>query len=88
MALFGKLFGGGTDKEIRKLQPLVDRIVALRPQMMELKRPSDVMRLARVQSKMYQVEHLTWRGALRDFTRQADRASGGRLFLNSVPSGP
>ena len=36
MALFGKLFGGGSDREIKKLQPLVDRIVALRPQMMEM----------------------------------------------------
>ena len=36
MGLFGKLFAGGSDKEIKKLQPLVDKIVALRPQMMEL----------------------------------------------------
>ena len=36
MGLFGKIFSGGADREVKKLQPLVDRIVALRPQMMEM----------------------------------------------------
>ena len=36
MSLFGKIFSGGADREVKKLQPLVDRIVALRPQMMEM----------------------------------------------------
>ena len=26
MGLFGKLFAGGSDKEIKKLQPLVDKM--------------------------------------------------------------
>ncbi len=36
MGLFGKIFSGGADREVKKLQPLVDQIVALRPQMMEM----------------------------------------------------
>ena len=36
MSFLGKIFGEGSAREVKKLQPVVDKIVALRPQMLEL----------------------------------------------------
>ncbi len=36
MSLKDKIFGSHSDKEIKRIKPLVDRIVALRPEMMEM----------------------------------------------------
>ncbi len=36
MSLMTKIFGSYSDKELKRIQPLVDRILALRPQMTEL----------------------------------------------------
>lgn len=59
----------------------------MRPQVKGLQSPADVMRLASSQSKMYQIERLTWRCALRDFSALAGDSQGGsRLFVNSVPN--
>ena len=36
MGLVDKIFGSSSAKEIKKIQPKVDAIIALRPQMMEM----------------------------------------------------
>ena len=36
MSLITKLFGTRSEKEIKRIRPLVDRIIALRPSMMAL----------------------------------------------------
>lgn len=75
-------------------QPIVDvktgEIYAyealMRPQSEKLKSVADVMRLARTQSKLYQMEHLTWTGAMKDFISQIEASNDAMLFINSVPN--
>jgi len=58
----------------------------MRPQSEKLKSVADVMRLARAQSKLYQMEYLTWTGAMKDFISQEEVANDAMLFINSVPN--
>lgn len=57
----------------------------MRSQLDTLRSPSEILTLARAQSKLYQIERLTWFGALADFTRQQTAAAAdSRLFINSI----
>ena len=75
-------------------QPIVDSRTGevfayealMRPNCEGLKTVTDVMRLARAQSKLNQIEELTWTGALEAFSQQKDAFGDARLFLNSVPN--
>lgn len=75
-------------------QPIVDaktgEIFAyealMRPRSDELKTVGDVMRLAKAQSKMYQIEVITMYGVLEAFLKQKDAFGNAKLFLNSIPN--
>ncbi len=51
-----------------------------------LKFPLDIIRIARVQAKLYQIEHLTWFKSLESFERKQELFGNARLFINSIPS--
>ena len=79
------------------LQPIVDartgEIFAyealMRPQGETLKTPLDVIRVARQQAKMYQIEKLTWHKSMQAFINQIESGNispNARLFLNSFSS--
>lgn len=75
-------------------QPIVDTVTGevfayealMRPQISEFRSPAEALRLAREQSKLYQVEQLTWYGALQDYTSQVPETDGRKLFINSLPN--
>lgn len=79
------------------LQPIVDartgEIFAyealMRPQGETLKTPLDVIRVARQQAKMYQIEKLTWHKSMQAYINQIESGNispNARLFLNSFSS--
>lgn len=58
----------------------------MRPRIESLRSPEDVMRLAKAQSKLYQVEKMTWMSALEAVERQRSHGDKFRIFINSVPN--
>lgn len=58
----------------------------MRPQIDSLRSPEDVMRLAKAQSKLYQVEKVTWNVALSELMQQWKPGDDYRIFINSVPN--
>ncbi len=59
----------------------------MRPQIKELSTPHDVLSIARAQSKLYQIEALTWKMALAKFAACAEQgilAPGAHAFINSI----
>ena len=79
------------------LQPIVDakngEIFAyealMRPQGDTLKTPLDVIRVARQQAKMYQIEKLTWHKSMQAYINQIESGNispDAKLFLNSFSS--
>lgn len=58
----------------------------MRPQIPNLKDPSDVMRLAKSQSKLYYIEQMTWYRVLEDYSAQISSDMPYKLFVNSVPN--
>lgn len=46
----------------------------------------DVLKLAKAQSKLYQLEKLTWECALDSCYQQKDRLKEARIFINSIPN--
>ena len=58
----------------------------MRPQIDSLRSPEDVMRLAKAQSKLYQVERMTWFEVLSEVERQRKPGDNYRIFINSVPN--
>lgn len=61
----------------------------MRSQVEALRSPVDVLRIARAQSKLYQIERLTWFEAMASFTQQvkAGRVGPGEwAFINSIAS--
>ena len=58
----------------------------MRPKMENLKTPSEVLRIARAQSRLYQIERLTWFKAMEAVDRYHQRLQGKKLFINSISS--
>lgn len=61
----------------------------MRPQSETLRTPFDVIRVARQQAKVYQIEKLTWHKSMQAFIEQekaGNIAPNARLFLNSFSS--
>lgn len=59
----------------------------MRPQMEQLKSPVEVLRLAKTQSKLYQIEKLTWYKALETFAKYVKSGKIGKTtkaFINSI----
>lgn len=75
-------------------QPIVDaktgEIFAyealMRPRSESLQTVGDVMRLAKAQSKLYQIEVMTFQGVFQAFSRQKKAFGKAKLFLNSIPN--
>ncbi|NCB75153.1 MAG: EAL domain-containing protein [Clostridia bacterium] len=76
-------------------QPIVDIATAkiygyemlIRPQIPELSNPEDVLNLARIQSKLYIIESITWFEGMRTFTEQVERGLipyNVKVFINSI----
>ena len=76
------------------LQPIVDRNgsiygyeALMRPQMKQLNNIQDLLKLARTQAKLSQIEELTWDGAMARFAELAEQRKlvpGSRFFINSI----
>ncbi|MCH1942268.1 bifunctional diguanylate cyclase/phosphodiesterase [Holdemania massiliensis] len=58
----------------------------MRPKMEKLPTPSAVLRIARAQSRLYQIEHLTWFKAMETIDRYHEHLKGKKLFINSISS--
>ena len=61
----------------------------MRSQVEALRSPVDVLRIARAQSKLYQIERLTWFEAMASFSQQVKAGQIGpneRAFVNSIAS--
>lgn len=56
----------------------------MRPNMSTIKNPTDLLSLARSQSKLYEIERLTLFRGLDSFTRLPISRTGCKLFLNSI----
>ena len=56
----------------------------MRPRLGELSNPSDVLRLATVQSRLPELEELTFTQALKDYQRQREAFGDARIFINSI----
>ena len=74
-------------------QPIVDckgKVFAyealMRPKIKTFSSPIDVIRLARSQSKLYQIERITWFKALKSFKKYKEKFGDCKLFLNSIPN--
>ncbi|WP_262398252.1 EAL domain-containing protein [Zongyangia hominis] len=75
-------------------QPIVDthtgRVFAyealMRSKLSTLQSPLDILRLARSQSKLYQIEHLTWFKSMENFANKIPADSGCKIFINSIPN--
>lgn len=75
-------------------QPIVDvktgEIFAyeslMRPQSKNLKSPFDIIRLAQSQSKLYEIEKLTWFQAMSNFIEKKEYFGEAKIFINSIPN--
>ncbi len=75
-------------------QPIVDvkngEIFAyealMRPTSEKIKSINEIIKLAKEQSKLYQLEYLTWNGAIESCKSQGDYLYKKKLFINSISS--
>lgn len=51
-----------------------------------MKSPFDVIRLAQSQSKLYEIEKLTWFQAMSNFIEKKDYFGDAKIFINSIPN--
>lgn len=58
----------------------------MRPQTKKLKSPLDVIRLAKSQSKLYEIEKLTLFKAMEAFEKQKKHFGDAKIFINSIPN--
>lgn len=58
----------------------------MRPKMTNLKTPTEVLRLARVQSRLYQIEKLTWFKVFETVDRYSEYFKDCKIFVNSIAS--
>lgn len=57
----------------------------MRSMMRELKSPFEILRIARSQSKLYQIEKLTFDTALGWLKMSKEKLAGKKMFINSIP---
>lgn len=75
-------------------QPIVDATTGdiygyealMRPISDNIKSPLDLFRLAKAQSKLYQMEELTWMNILKEYCENIEHFGGRKIFLNSIPN--
>lgn len=58
----------------------------MRSKIPTLKSPFEILNLARAQSKLYQIEHLTWYHALETFVNKTTIQDNCHIFINSIGS--
>lgn len=75
-------------------QPIIDVRTAeifayealMRPQTKKIKLPFDIIRLARSQSKLYEIEKLTLFEVMTAFEKKKEYFKGSKVFINSIPN--
>ncbi len=75
-------------------QPIVEVATAsvfayealMRSKIDTLSTPLEILTLAKSQSKLYQIEQLTWFKALESFARLKVEEHGAKIFINSIPN--
>ena len=75
-------------------QPIVDvktgKIFAyealMRPETKNLLSPYDILRLAQSESKLYEIEKLTWFESMAQFKEQKEKFKDAKIFINSIPN--
>lgn len=58
----------------------------MRPQLDSLKSPIDILRLAHSQSKLYEIERITWFKVMETFEKLKDSFGEAKIFVNSIPN--
>lgn len=58
----------------------------MRPQFKSLQTPYDVMRVATAQSKLMEIERLTFQNALQEYKEQRQAFGDRKIFINSIPN--
>ncbi|NLI60306.1 MAG: EAL domain-containing protein [Clostridiales bacterium] len=58
----------------------------MRPQLKALKSPRDIIKLAQSQSKLYEIERITWFKSMDIFTNNIEDFGDAKLFVNSIPN--
>ena len=58
----------------------------MRPQTKKLSSPLDIIRLAQSQSKLYEIEKLTWFKAMEAFEEKREHFKDAKIFINSIPN--
>ncbi len=58
----------------------------MRPRSKTLSSPADVLRLAQLQSKLYQIERLTWFRSMQCYYEIPNALDSGLLFINTIPN--
>lgn len=58
----------------------------MRPQIETLTSPLDIIRLARSQSKLHEIERLTFFKAMESFNHQREAFGDAKIFINSIPN--
>ncbi len=58
----------------------------MRPQLESLKNPLHVIKLATADSRLYEIERITFFKALEGFAKNAEKFKDAKLFINSIPN--
>lgn len=58
----------------------------MRPQTKKMQSPYDVIRLAQSQSKLYEIERLTFFEAMKSYVKLKAEFKGAKIFINSIPN--
>lgn len=56
----------------------------MRPQVSTLTSPEDIIKLAEAQSRLYQIERITWFKAMEAFQRHREAFGDAKIFINSI----
>lgn len=73
-------------------QPIVDAVTGeifayealMRSKLESLKSPMEILNLAKSQSKLYEIERLTWFRSMADFVKQKQIPDNVHIFINSI----
>lgn len=58
----------------------------MRPISNTITSPLDLLRLAKAQSKLYQIEKLTWYNVMRTYSQRHEEFQDRKIFINSIPN--